>query len=61
LKVDFWDIDEMANMITSVMLSDSLRDELWSNAYQEYQKMSWHDASHKVKRVYESHMNGVTA
>ncbi|HEY1644889.1 MAG TPA: glycosyltransferase family 4 protein, partial [Candidatus Saccharimonadales bacterium] len=28
LKVDFWDIDEMANQIASVMMSDDLRDEL---------------------------------
>jgi glycogen(starch) synthase len=32
LKVDFWDINEMANKITSVMQNDSLRDVLLQNS-----------------------------
>jgi glycosyltransferase involved in cell wall biosynthesis len=60
LKVDFWDIDEMANQIASVMLSDALRDELWSNAYREYEKLSWHDASNRVMDLYRTHA-GATA
>jgi glycosyltransferase involved in cell wall biosynthesis len=31
LKVDFWDINEMANQIASVAMHDELRDELLSN------------------------------
>lgn len=55
LKVDFWDIDEMANQITAVMQHDALRDELWQNAYHEYRGMSWHSASLKLKAVYADH------
>lgn len=58
LKVDFWDIDEMANNITAVMRSDVLRDELWQNAYHEYQQMSWNNASDKIKGLYDEHLVG---
>lgn len=56
LKVDYWDIDEMANKILAVIQNDSLRDVLWQNAYQEYQTLSWNDASKKVKKVYDTHL-----
>ncbi len=58
LKVDCWDIDEMANQITAVVQNDALRDELHKNAYQEYSRMTWEDASHKIMNVYESHHAG---
>lgn len=61
LKVDYWDIDEMANKILAVIQNDSLRDVLWQNAYQEYQTLSWNDASKKVKQVYETHLLEVAA
>ncbi len=61
LKVDFWDTREMANKITAVMQNDVLRDELWTNAYCEYQKMSWSDASDKIHQVYQSHLAGAAA
>lgn len=61
LKVDYWDIREMANQITAVMQNDVLRDSLWQNAYQEYQTLSWNDASKKIKKVYEEHLAGVPA
>jgi glycogen(starch) synthase len=53
LKVDYWDIDEMANQITSVLRNDVLRKELWQNAYQEYQRLSWDKASQKINDIYE--------
>ena len=55
LKVDYWDIDEMANQITSVMQNDPLRDELLRNSYLEYQQMSWGGVSEKIANVYRSH------
>jgi glycogen(starch) synthase len=61
LKVDFWDIDEMANQITNVMRSDALRDELLKNAYREYQALSWDTASAKVKGIYDQHLVGANA
>lgn len=61
LKVDFWDINEMANKIATVMLNDPLRDELQRNAYQEYEKLSWNEASDKVMNVYRDHTVGAIA
>lgn len=56
LKVDFWDVQEMANQIAAVMLHDPLRDELAKNAWHEYEKMSWDDASHKIETIYKNHL-----
>jgi glycogen synthase len=61
LKVDFWDINEMANKITAVMLNDPLRDELTHNAYKEFEKLSWDTASTKIAKIYERHLAGVVA
>jgi len=55
LKVDFWDIDEMANQIAAVMQSDVLRDSLAQNAYHEFERMSWDSVSDKVHDLYQQH------
>lgn len=61
LKVDYWDVNEMANMITAVVQNDALRDDLWQNAYKEFERLSWSDASRKIKSVYHKHLSGVAA
>lgn len=58
LKVDFWDVAEMANQITAVMQNDSLRDELRHNATRELQRLSWSDAAGKMKSIYQQHWAG---
>ncbi len=58
LKVDYWDVDEMANQITAVVRSDSLRDELHRQALVEYQKLSWHDSADKLIGLYKQHLLG---
>lgn len=55
LKVDSWDIDEMANQMTSVVRSRSLREELHHNAYRELVRLSWDDAAEKLMHIYERH------
>lgn len=60
LKVDFWDVDEMANKIIAVMRSDALRDELGSNVSKELQKMSWESASNKIMDLYKFHAVGAS-
>ncbi len=60
LKVDFWDVNEMANEITAVVQNDSLRDTLHSNAFAEFSQMSWNDAADKMLRIYDQHV-GVPA
>lgn len=56
LKVDHWDIDEMANQITSVVRHDALRRELTANAYRELASLSWQQSADKVHAIYHSHM-----
>lgn len=56
LKVDFWDVHEMANQIASVMQSDALRDELWRNAYHEYVQLTWDRAGEKIEKMYARHL-----
>ena len=55
LKVDFWDIDEMANQITAVIQNDSLRDELHKNSMYELNRMSWDQTADKLHRIYKRH------
>jgi glycogen(starch) synthase len=59
LKVDYWDIDEMANQITAVMQNDPLRDVLLEESQKEYRKLSWDGASEKIHGLYMQHMEGV--
>lgn len=61
LKVDFWDIDEMANQIAAVVRHDALRDELLRNAQAELRGLSWHKAAHRITDIYRSHLTGVPA
>ncbi len=56
LKIDFWDVDEMANQITAVVTNDSLRDELHANIHKEYVRLSWTDAANKLIATYSSHI-----
>ena len=56
LKVDFWDVNQMANMITSVVRNDALRDELHANSYREYLNHSWDKSADRVWEVYHRHV-----
>lgn len=55
LKVDYWDINEMANQITGALRSDALRSELHKNSLQEYEKLSWSDSANKLFDLYSRH------
>ncbi len=48
LKVDFWDVDEMANKILSVVGYPGLREALAENAAAEAERLTWSDAARKV-------------
>jgi glycosyltransferase involved in cell wall biosynthesis len=61
LKVDFWDVNEMANQITAVVQNDALRDVLLENSYREYEKLSWDTASNKIMDLYRQHTMEATA
>lgn len=57
LKVDFWDIDEMANQMLSVLYHDSLHQTLQENSQREIKKLTWREAAHKVNHVYRNLLN----
>jgi len=57
LKVDFWDINEMANKIISVLRHPSLHQTLQKNGLEEIRRFRWEDSAAKVKRIYESVLN----
>jgi glycosyltransferase involved in cell wall biosynthesis len=59
LKVDFWDVNEMANQITAVVQNDSLRDELHQNSHREWQKLGWGEAAKAMRDIYAQHSAGV--
>ncbi|HTE22295.1 MAG TPA: glycosyltransferase family 4 protein [Candidatus Limnocylindria bacterium] len=59
LKVDFWDMDEMANQITAVVQNDALRDVLHANSLGEYQKLSWNKAADQMVALYQRHLQAV--
>jgi len=52
LKVDFWDVDLMARMITAVLRRPGLRNHLQRSALQELAKLSWEEAARKCLDVY---------
>jgi glycogen(starch) synthase len=59
LKVDFWDVKEMANMITAVVQNDPLRDALHANSLHEYLSHSWDESADKLWDVYTHHTKKV--
>jgi glycogen(starch) synthase len=58
LKVDFWDVHEMANQITAVVQHHALEEELQHNAARELQTFSWGKAASKVNDLYDMHLSG---
>ena len=53
LKVDFWDIDEMANKILSVLEFPSLRQTLQSNGQNEVGTFTWDTAANECLKLYQ--------
>ena len=53
LKVDFWDIDEMANKILAVLRHPPLQKTLRDHGTIELQKFSWRDSAERLREIYE--------
>jgi glycosyltransferase involved in cell wall biosynthesis len=53
LKVDFWDINEMANKILAVLRHAPLQKTLSQHGQIELRKLSWRDSAAKLKGIYE--------
>jgi glycogen(starch) synthase len=52
LKVDFWDIDEMANKILAVLNYTPLKETLSKEGCREALKINWDLAAQKVHNIY---------
>ncbi len=53
LKVDFWDIEEMANKILAVLEYPELYESLKENGSQEAKRFSWQDSAQKCIEIYD--------
>jgi glycosyltransferase involved in cell wall biosynthesis len=53
LKVDFWKIESMADMIINALLHDELRRELVEKARAEIKELHWDAAARRTIEVYQ--------
>lgn len=61
LKVDFWDVDEMANKIVAVLRHPPLSQTLRAHAAVELRRLTWDGAARKCLQVYEAAVKGLPA
>jgi glycogen synthase len=59
-KVDFWDTEQMADMILALANHDSLANTMWLNSYHEYKNQSWAKSAKKMTEHYH-HAAGAIA
>ncbi len=52
LKVDFWDVDEMANKILATLRYPVMKQQLINEGRQEIKRLSWRRAADKVVEIY---------
>lgn len=60
LKVDFWDVDEMANQIIASIRYDALHHQLAVEGKKEIGRLSWKNVASKVKQLYQQVLNLVS-
>jgi len=53
LRVDFWDVDEMASKVLAVLDYQALKHTLKEHGEFEVKKMHWHGAAKKIVETYE--------
>ena len=61
LKVDFWDVDEMANKILAVLKYPPLQMTLREHGNFEVRKLRWEDAATSCAKVYGDVMTQTVA
>ena len=59
LKVDFWDVDEIANKVVAVLKYPPLQLTLRSHGNSEVRKLRWKDSARKCAKIYEDMLVGV--
>jgi len=53
IKVDFWDIDKMANAIYSILKYPALTETIKKNGENEANHLKWDESAKKVYSVYQ--------
>jgi len=61
LKVDFWDTDEMASKILSILSYDPLYEEMRENSIAETASITWDDVARQTVDVYQKAMQARVA
>jgi len=59
LKVDFWDIDKMAEKILAVLNYSTLQKQLIDDGKRDIEKLSWRVAADKIDKIYEGMINNI--
>ena len=54
IKVDFWDVDAMADAIYGLLNYGAMADMAARCGYDEVNALKWNNAAYKIKKVYES-------
>lgn len=52
LKTDFWDVEEMANKIVTLLRYDSLKSDLTKESIKEVKNINWDNSANSCLRVY---------
>ena len=60
LKVDFWDVNEMANKIVAVLRHPPLASTLRTHGSFEVKRLNWTDAAKSCMAIYQQAINGMT-
>ncbi len=54
IKIDFWDIDKMANAIYAILNYPALAKTIIENGWKEANNLKWEESARKVHEVYQS-------
>ena len=61
LKVNFWDVEQMANQIVAVIQNPALAEELQHNAARELKSINWAKSAQKITALYSQHLETARA
>jgi len=53
-KIDFWDVDSMADDIYAILSYPALAKFASTQGYDEVNRLKWNNAAAKIKKIYES-------
>ncbi len=59
LKVDFWDVDEMANKMLAALRYDTMNRQLVAEGQRELLRVTWKRAAERVRHLYQRLMSWV--